>query len=80
MGLGLREQRVTEWGGGQRNGVGKGGVQGGCGTTIGLMVLDGTTHDIGQIHDSPRMARIENSSQPTSSRKGFDKHIVAVRV
>jgi hypothetical protein len=37
-----------------------------------------TTHDIRQIHDSPRMARIENSSQPTSSRKRFDQHVVAV--
>jgi len=38
-----------------------------------------TTHDIRQIHDSPRMARIENSSQPTSSRKWFDEHIMATR-
>jgi hypothetical protein len=40
---------------------------------------DGTTHDIRQIHDRPRMARIENSSQPTSSRKRFNQHIVAVQ-
>jgi hypothetical protein len=39
---------------------------------------NGTTHNIRQIHNSSRMARIENSSQPTSSRKGFDQHIVAV--
>jgi hypothetical protein len=38
---------------------------------------DETTHDVRQIHDSPRMARIENSSQPTTSRKRFDEHIVA---
>jgi hypothetical protein len=40
---------------------------------------DETTHDVRQIHDSPRMARIENSSQPTSSRKRFNQHIMAAR-
>jgi hypothetical protein len=43
-----------------------------------MLEFNGTTHDIRQIHDGARMARIENSSQPTSSRKGFDEHIVAV--
>jgi hypothetical protein len=54
---------------------------GAYGTIIGQDVENenGTTHNIRQIHDRPRMARIENSSQPTSSRKGFDEHIMAAR-
>jgi hypothetical protein len=34
------------------------------------------THDIRQIHNGTGMAGIEYGGQSTSSRKGFDEHIV----